>query len=452
MINSKLDMFSSFRDPASRVLKSGNTFFRRINTAGMADFRQLTGSGLAKMLTERGMLTPFQVAEDHGDTTLLELQTIEFVNYPYEWCFGQLQAAAVLTLEITILALQHDMILKDASNFNVMFEKSHPVFIDHGSFTVYRPDAPWQAYRQFVMHFLSPLLLMKHCDIQYNIELKNHLDGFPLKYTAKLLPYTTYLELCPLLHIHLHSRFEEKYSDSRTAGRQVKVAKTKLLDLLLYLKDYLKAMHLPPAKTEWGDYYHDHNYTPGAFNDKRRIVRDFVNLIKPTRTIDFGANNGEFSQIAASVSRLVIAADMDPAAVEQLYRQKHERILPLLMDLNNPSPALGVMNQERISFLERAQADLAMGLALIHHLRISGNWPLDYIACFFARCAPAALVEFIPREDSQIQRLLRSRPDIYQDWTLDQMVAAFQKYYQKCEIVPIRDSGRSLLLLSQRNS
>lgn len=452
MINSELAMFSSFRDPASRVLKRENTFFRQINAAGMADFRQLIDSGLAKMLTELGMLTPFKVAEDHGDTALLELQTIEFVNYPYEWCFGQLKAAAVLTLEVTILALQHDMILKDASNFNVMFDGPRPLFIDHGSFTAYRTDTPWQAYRQFVMHFLSPLLLMKHCDLQYNTELKNHLDGFPLKYTSKLLPYTSYLELCPLLHVHLHARFEDKYSDSRAPGKQIKLAKNKLLDLLVYLRDYLKTMTPPPAKTEWGDYYHDHNYTHEAFHDKRRIVREVVNSLKPVRTIDFGANNGEFSQIAASGSALVIAADMDPAAVEQLYQQKHERILPLLMDLNNPSPALGVMNRERLSFLERAQADLAMGLALIHHLRISGNWPIAYIARFFAGSAPAALVEFIPRDDSQIQRLLRSRPDIYQDWTLDQVVAAFQKYYQSCEIMPIRDSGRSLLLLSQRNS
>lgn len=452
MTNSKLAMFSSFRDPDSRVLKSGDAFFREINRSGVADFRQLTDCGLAKLLLDRGMLTPFQIVEDRGDSMLLSLETIEFVNYPYEWCFGQLRDAAALTIEIAILALQHNMILKDASNFNVMFRAGRPQFIDHGSFTAYRADTPWQAYRQFVMHFLAPLLLMKHCDIQYNTELKNHLDGFPLKYASKLLPYSTWLELCPLLHLHLHARFEEKYSDSRAPRQEVKLAKNKLLDLLVYLRDYLRSMHLPQVKTEWANYYNDHNYTSQAFDDKRRIVRDFINAVKPARTIDFGANDGEFSQIAASISPLVIAADVDPVAINRLYHQKHERILPLLMDLNNPSPALGVMNLERTGFLERAKADLAMGLALIHHLRISGNWPTEYIARFFAQCAPAAIVEFIPREDSQILRLLRSRPDIYQDWTLEQVVAAFQKYYQNCVIEPIRDSGRTLLLLSQRNS
>ena len=450
MTNNKSAIFSSFRDPASRILKKEDSFYRQITSAGITDFRQLTNSGLARTLVDRGMLTPFEVAEDNGDSTLLRLQTIKFVNYPYEWCFGQLRDAAVLTLEIMMTSLQHGMILKDASGFNVMFENSRPVFIDHGSFTVYRPDTPWQAYRQFVMHFLSPLLLMKHRDIAYNTELKNHLDGFPLQYASKLLPRRTWLELCPLLHIHLHSSFEQKYSDSRAPGRQVKLAKNKLLDLLSYLKDYLRAMHPPQTKTEWGNYYCDHNYSIEAFADKKRIVREFIYAVKPASVIDIGANNGEFSQIAASVSGQVIAADIDPAAVEQLYRQKHERILPLLQDLNNPSPPLGVLNLERLSFLERAQSDLVMGLALIHHLRISGNWPIAYIARFFAGCAPAAVIEFVPKDDSQVRRLLRSREDIYDDWTLEEVVKEFQNYYQTCETVPIEDCGRSLLLLTGR--
>jgi len=209
-------------------------------------------------------------------------------------------------------------------------------------------------------------------------------------------------------------------------------------------------MHPPQTKTEWGNYYCDHNYSIEAFADKKRIVREFIYAVKPASVIDIGANNGEFSQIAASVSGQVIAADIDPAAVEQLYRQKHERILPLLQDLNNPSPPLGVLNLERLSFLERAQSDLVMGLALIHHLRISGNWPIAYIARFFAGCAPAAVIEFVPKDDSQVRRLLRSREDIYDDWTLEEVVKEFQNYYQTCETVPIEDCGRSLLLLTGR--
>jgi len=452
MTNDKSAIFSSFRDPASRVLKSGDSFYREITPAGIADFRQFMDSGLARTLIDHGMLIPFEITEDTGDRVLLKLQTVGFVNYPYEWCFGQVRDAAVLTLEIMVKSLQHGMILKDASNFNVMFENCRPIFIDHGSFTAYRPDTPWRAYRQFVMHFLAPLLLMKHCDIGYNTELKNHLDGFPLRYTSKLLPHRTWLELCPLLHIHLHSHFEDKYSDSRAPKQQIKLAKNKLLDLLIYLQDYLRAMHLPQIKTEWGDYYCDHNYSVEAFADKKRIVREFVYAVKPARTIDLGANNGEFSQIAASVSQQVIAADIDPAAVDQLYRKKSERILPLLQDLDNPSPALGVMNLERLSFLERAKGDLVMGLALIHHLRISGNWPIAYIARFFANCAPAAVVEFIPRDDSQVKRLLHSREDIYDDWTLEQVVKEFQNYYKSCDLVSIRDCGRTLLLLTERKA
>ena len=107
-----------------------------------------------------------------------------------------------------------------------------------------------------------------------------------------------------------------------------------------------------------------------------------------------------------------------------------------------------MFNRERPDFYSRCHGDLVMGLALIHHLRISGNWPLAYIVKLFAgSTSRAALVEFVPKSDSQVQRLLRSRSDIFDDSTLESVTGEFRKQFRICNTIKIPDSARMLLEL-----
>ncbi len=442
---------ASFRDPSGQVFQQDGKIFRTVTPKGYADYHFFVESGLARELKDSGMIVGFMETEPIDECTILALEELPFISYPYEWCFSQLRDAALLTLDLNLKLLEKGMILKDASAFNVSWRKGFPIFMDHGSFTRYEDGQPWQAYRQFVMHFLGPLFLMKEKDVRFLSFFRNHLDGIPIDFVSGNLPKRSWLKPSSLIHIHLHSHFQDHYSDSRR-GKETppSMSKKNLIDLMKCLRNDVERLTPPRLKTEWGDYYSDTNYSREAFDFKRETVERFCREVKPSRTIDLGANTGEFSRIASGCSGDVIAADIDPAAVETLYRsirRTAEPVYPVLQDLNNPSPGLGLFNEERFSFFSRARGDLVLGLALLHHLRIGGNWTFSQIVRLFSETASSAAVEFVPREDSQVQRLLRSRPDICADWSLEEACNAFRHAYEQCEVVPIPDSKRTLLLL-----
>lgn len=441
---------SSFRDPAGHVFTDNGEFFREVTPAGWEDYCCLRRSELDRELLRNGLLVPFEEIEQTPQSAILHLQKLSWISYPYEWCFDQLRDAALLTLEVLRTSLRHGMILKDASAYNIAFRGAMPVFIDHGSFAVYREDQPWQGYRQFVMHFLGPLLLLRRDD-RFRALLRSNLDGLDLDFIAENLPWSGYLRLPELLHVHLHAKFQRKYADSHHAAtpKEPKIGKNQLLWMIGRLYEFISSLKPPRLDTEWGDYYNDTNYSSAAFIAKKALVADFLGAVMPERTIDLGANRGEFTMIAARYSNQTIAVDIDPVAIGTLYAAlragKNSTVHPMLQDLNNPSPGLGLFNAERLSFFDRAKADAVLGLALAHHLRVGGNWPLERIAELFARLAPHALIEFVPREDSQFQRLLRSRPDIYHDWTLPNLIDSLKKYYRQIETSSIPESGRFLL-------
>jgi len=179
-----------------------------------------------------------------------------------------------------------------------------------------------------------------------------------------------------------------------------------------------------------------------------------VRVVAPKIAWDLGANTGLFSRIAVAHGAYTVACDVDPSAVEKNYRacrkEKNERMLPLIVDLTNPSPALGWAHNERSSLLERGPVDLVMGLALIHHLAISNNVPLGLIAEFFSKCATYAIIEFVPKGDSQVVRLLASRKDVFPDYTQEGFEKACQPFFTIERSVPVPDTQRVLYLLKRK--
>jgi len=133
-------------------------------------------------------------------------------------------------------------------------------------------------------------------------------------------------------------------------------------------------------------------------------------------------------------------------------RNKESRILPLLLDLSNPSPNLGWESHERTSFIERGPADVVLVLALIHHLTISNNVPLTKLALFFKKICKHLIIEFIPKTDSQVQRLLVSREDIFDDYTKDKFENEFSKFFKIEETINITDSERTFYLMEKISS
>ena len=440
---------ASYRDPSGFVFHQGEKIFRYINQQGVDDFQFFISSGLADRLKTEKLIADFSVVDDSGDTMTIEAEKIPFITYPYEWSFSQLRDAALATLKINRIALDHGMILKDASAFNIAFHRQRPLFIDHTSFTRYQENAPWAAYKQFCTNFLAPLYLMKYVDLRCLDLLKSDINGIPLDFASHLLPWYTKLVPQTLLNIHLHSKSDLRYSGNKKYTGQANIPLQRLKRFIDGVLAQVEALSAPEPRTLWKEYYLNTNYSEKSFEYKKQAVEEFCFRQNSQVTLDLGANTGVFSAIAAKYSGMVLAADVDPMAVEELYisgKKSLPNLVPVRLDLFNPTASYGLFNRERSSFFSRCgKTDCCMGLALIHHLRVSGNWQIPDIARLFADTGRRALVEFVPLEDEQMRQLVRKRDVIYRDWTIDNVIDSFQKEFALIKTTKLPDSQRVLL-------
>jgi ribosomal protein L11 methylase PrmA len=450
---------SSFRDPSGFLFFQNGSIYRQINASYKENYDHLMDSGLYKTLVDSGLLVSHEeIGLDHARTDsaykIIKPELIPFISYPYEWCFSQLKDAALTTLKIHKTAFDFGMIIKDSTAYNIQFLKGKPVLIDTLSFEKYREGEPWVAYRQFCQHFLAPLALMSYRDIRLNQLFRVFIDGVPLDLAGSLLPFSTRFKFSLLSHIHLQAKSQSHFADRAvdTSGRKMSALAFK--GLTDNLESAIKKLKWRPQGTEWGDYYEDTNYSAEALEQKKRLIAEFLDKISPKMVWDLGANTGLFSRIAAERGIPTISFDIDPACIERNYlecRKKGEtNILPLLLDLTNPSSGIGWEHEERMSFMERGPADTVFALALIHHLAISNNLPLDRIANFFSKICTSLIIEFVPKSDSQVQRLLATREDIFPDYTQPVFESTFSKYFKTQNSVKIAGSERTLYLMQRK--
>lgn len=451
-MESKKIVPGSFRDPAGFLFLRSGKLYRHINPVGQPDYECLLRCGLYGELVKEKYLIPHQEAASEDGCTVIEPEKIPFISYPYEWCFSELKDAALLMLDIQKKALAHGMSLKDASAYNVQFGRGKPILIDTLSFEKYEEGTPWVAYRQFCQHFLAPLALMKYSHISLNKLFTIHLDGVPLDLASALLPLRTRFIFSLQAHIHLHAKMQKKYSATPIAIKK-KISKFALEALLDSLRNFIHKLTFHPSGTEWADYYDHTNYSEEGSRHKQELIEKFLDRIQPETVWDFGANTGRFSRIASQRNIRTVAFDIDPSAVEKNYlltkKDSDEYMLPLVMDITNPSPGIGWENEERSSLLSRGPASCAFGLALIHHLAISNNTPFEKIADFFSRAAEYAIIEFIPKTDSNVSRLLATRKDIYPEYTQACFEREFGRYFRIIEQHPIHKSERILYLMKK---
>jgi ribosomal protein L11 methylase PrmA len=450
---------SSFRDPSGFIFSQGEKLLRQVNKSYQQDYDFLMGSGLYASLSDKGLLIKHTEAGEYNSLfentyKVIEPEKIQFISYPYEWCFSQLKDAALNTLEIQGISLENGMTLKDASAFNIQFHRGNPVFIDTLSFEIYEEGKPWVAYRQFCQHFLAPLALMSHTDIRLNQLLKIYLDGIPLDLAARLLPFKTKLNFPLLMNVHLHAKAQKSYENKGSAAKNIKITKGNLFALIQSLKSAVNNLRIKTKKTEWADYYTFTNYSDSSFNSKKEIISRFVDKIKPRTLWDLGANTGEFTQIAARFGAHCVAFDFDPLAVDSNYNytRKHniENILPLVMDLTNPTPSIGWNNDERMGLKLRPLPDTLFALALIHHLAISNNLPFRKMAGFFTALGENLVIEFVPGSDSQVKKLLESRRDICRDYNEEAFLKEFEMFYNIMAKEKVLDSERTVYWMKRK--
>jgi hypothetical protein len=452
---------SSFRDPSGFIFQRDGILYRQINKVYSDHYNYLVETGLFEKLVKAGYLVPHvevNVKPVNADLSfkVIQPERIPFISYPYEWSFTQLKDAALLTLALQKRAIKVGMSLKDASAYNIQFLNGKPILIDTLSFEIYKEGKPWDAYRQFCQHFLAPLALMAKVDVRLGQLLRIYIDGIPLDLASRLLPASSRLNLGLLTHIHIHSSAQARFSDTDVKAAAVGrgMNRNALIGLIESLEGTVQKLSWTPAGTEWGNYYDFTNYTDTAFESKKGIISTWLQKITPGSVWDLGANNGEFSRLASSSGIPTVAWDIDPSAVEKDYlrikNDKEKNLLPLVLDITNPSPALGWANRERDSFAQRGPVDTVFSFALIHHLAISNNLPLPRLAEFFSGLCRWLIMEWVPKSDTQVQKLLNTRKDIFPEYTKEGFEAAFGTRFDIRAVENVAQSERRLYLLESR--
>jgi hypothetical protein len=451
--------YSSFRDPSGVVFEEEGVIYRQINTIYKPHYDFLMNSGLYETLVKSNLIVRHTEVDRNGiggdKYLVIRPEKIPFISYPYEWSFDAYKDAALAVLRIQETALNHGMTLKDASAYNIQFFDGRPVFIDTLSFEIYREGNPWEAYGQFCRHFLAALLLMTNVDARLGRLMLNYIDGIPLDMADNILKRRGGFPAWQ--HITLHSRSIARYEDASSEASSEKKHKSNInikkslqTAMIQSLFHTIAKLKLKNDKSEWGDYYQCNNYSESSTRHKEILVRQYLDKIGPvSMTWDFGANDGRFSRIALNNSGYVVAFDIDPAALNKNYKiakKANEKILPLFMDITNPSPSIGFANKERGSIEQRQKPDIVIMLAVIHHLVISNNISFEMTVKWLASLCKHLIIEFIPKEDSQIKRMLATRKDIFNNYTIDEFEAVFQRHFTLCDKKKIEDSDRVLYL------
>lgn len=450
----------SFKDPGGFVAVEENRVFRHLTPHGQDIWSQLKSSGLIDSLVTKGWLVPtWEVARDDRDrATRLEHELIPFLSYPYEWAPCFLRSAALLHLDLLEELLPRGFTLKDATPYNVQFVGGRPVFIDVLSIEPRVEGDPWAGYGQFCDTMLYPLLLHYYKRLPYHDWLRGSVNGIAPEKMTKLFGWTDVFRSGVLFHVKLrgllHSKVQNPSAVKRSEIQSLKLPVSALLRNIRGLRTLIES--LSPAKgrqSHWATYVDDHSYSPEQYQRKKALVERAIGEIRPALAWDIGCNTGDFSEIAERAGAYVISFDSDADSVEALARRataEKKRILPLVMDLTNPSPGMGWANEERKGLFERGTPDVLLALALVHHLAVRGNVPLSHQLALFARAARHAVVEYVDREDAMFKNMVLNVSFAHQDYNRDSFERAAQANFEILSSEELTPTRALFVLKSRR--
>jgi SAM-dependent methyltransferase len=401
--------------------------FRVLSPVGWEDWEALSGTKLWPSLVEEGRVVATEPAGVEAAPALLAGETagvlrherVPFISYAYEWPFSMLQDAALLQLELNQRGLRAGLAVKDATPYNVQFRGTRPVFIDVGSFEKLRPGEPWIGYRQFCMQFLYPLMFQAYKDLPYHPLLRGAIDGIS-PHEARAVFAGDRFKKGVMSNVLLHAKMESRYADA--GGREVKrdlkragFGKALLDANLRKLEKLVRRLEFKPGRTAWTEYGQTNTYSDEEAARKAEFVRAAAARHTGGLVWDLGCNDGTYSRVAAEHAGTVVAVDADHATVDGLYRSLRDEqrtdILPLVMSLTDPSPDIGWRGLERARLERRGTPDLALALALIHHVVITGNVPVREFVAWLRSLDGALVIEFPEREDPMVQKLLSGKTE-----------------------------------------
>lgn len=450
----------SFRDPDTRVFHGDGAIFRSLTERALADWRRLVETSFYTRFTEDGRLVPTTLLDDDSRpagldsrwAAVLQHQRVPMVSYPYEWPFAMLRDAALLQLDLVLAALDEGMTLKDATPYNVQWVGSRPTFVDIGSFTAYEDGEPWAGYRQFCELFLYPLMLQAYRGVPCQPWLRGSLEGITARDCWSLLRPRDYVRPGVLSDVYLHgkaqARFEASDRDVKTELRSAGFGSELIKKNVARLRTVVERLRWSPERSTWSRYEHEHSYEADDLETKANVVRRVLASRRWSVVWDFGCNTGTYSRLAAEHADYVLAVDGDQLVVDRLYRalaqEQHATILPLVVDLANPSPGQGWRGLERQSLADRGTPELVLCLALMHHLVISRNIPVDDLVAWLAGLGADLVLEFVDRGDPMVERLLRHRDGQNIDYSAATVEAALERCFASVAKEPLRSGTRTL--------
>ena len=456
----------SYRDRNGAVFYRGDRVLRAISEKALANWERLSAArffremtaGRRIVATERVAVPPPEMSGGEWAAVLSHAR-IPFVSYPYEWAFGMLKDAALLHLDLVRAALDEDMILKDSSAYNIQWVGAEPVFIDIPSFEALAPGEPWIGYRQFCELFLYPLMLQAYKGVDFRAWLRGSLDGIDAASLRPLLSARDLIRPGVMMHVVAQNALQRRYSGAGGVKNSLAEAgfdKRLILRNVAGLRRIVERMSPAGGKTAWADYAQTHSYEAGEFEAKRAFVRDAASRRRWRLAWDLGCNTGTFSRIAAEHADYVVAMDGDRLAIERLYREQKLRddrrsILPLVVNLADPSPGQGWLGLERRSLPDRGRPDLALCLALIHHIVIGANIPVRDFLGWLADLGASLVIEFVGRGDEMVERLLANKDDQYEDYNETAFERALAERFEIAGKQPLKGGKRIVYLALARS-
>ena len=457
----------SFKDPDGGILYLGERVYRYFTPESSGKFRALNESGLLDVLTQKQLLIGSKPVSETTAQKLrpaapegslfIEHPRIPLVSYCYEWSFHMLRAAALTYLEVQQTALEYGFVLKDATPYNVQFLGTKPILIDVASFEPYRDGEPWVAYSEFCRLFLNPLYLQALTTVGFQPWLRGSIQGIYPKDLSRLISWRRKLKPNVFINVALQAWLESRFSKPGDISKIVskpKVSKQHTGRLVSRLRGTVKGLKPQKRMSNWARYDEENTYSNEARMAKEEFVEKVLAGSNPGIVWDVGCNVGTFSLLAAKYARHVIAMDQDPDVIDILFERARAidaNVLPLVVDVLDPSPERGWAQVERRGILERGPADMVLALALTHHLAVAGNIPLPSIMTWLAKVGKAAIIEFVPKDDPAFQSMLRWREDIYSSYSRQAFEEAMNQHFEIAEQCDVSSSGRILYSVIRRS-
>jgi hypothetical protein len=301
------------------------------------------------------------------------------------------------------------------------------------------------------MQFLNPLILRAIVGVQPNHWFRGNLEGIPPEDLAPLLSWRQNLSWTIMTHVTAQAALQRRSirSGSTRSPREQRLPVAGFKGILSGLRNYISKLQPGNNATVWENYAGANSYANTEAAEKREFICKMVEATKPDLLFDLGCNSGDYSQAALDAgAKSVVGFDFDHGALEHAYHRFDATgapVLPLWLDAANPSPSQGWAQAERKGFAERASADAIIALAFIHHIVIGRNIPLDMALDWLVSMAPTGVIEFPPKNDPMVQRLLSQRDDIFPGYDEANFLALLNQRSKIVSSKHLSEGGRLLV-------